>query len=200
MNRMRLETRLRSMQYYVEVSKFLTSFPVLVETQLGVPKDVNDVRLEEMRLARAHVNHFLNAVAFELGIKILWEISKRKSCKYTHDILFLYSELPDTVQGELEAIYDRHRSDISHIEGTRADGEPASLAEIVDFQSIDEALGANEDVIKNFKYEPEFDDNCTIMGSLIWNGEVLYVMPPSSMKIFTESLFEYTKNALSTAT
>ena len=92
---------------------------------------------------------------FELAIKIIWSIDNGKECGKTHDILSLYKELSTEKQLLIKNLYDSQLS-VLNVEGTGQDGSSIRVENLVDFQTLEEALESNKDTMTNFKYDGKF--------------------------------------------
>lgn len=165
--------------YPVKVSA-ITSPSVIQET-----KDTH-------RLSRKHVSHMLNAVVLEIAIKVLWELDNDNKCRHTHDINTLYEELNEKSRRELKNIYNEKLAVLAGLKGTNKEGQEIRIDDLVHFQSLKDALIANEDTMKNFKYDGDFNGKSSAMGSLIWNEEVFWTMPPLGHVRLREALYHYT--------
>ena len=69
-------------------------------------------------------------------------------------------------------------------------GQKKKLGEVVPFQSWEEFLGANADIVRDFKYDNKLKGSSSVMGSLIWNSETFWALPPGS-PLFATKLFRY---------
>ena len=195
MNKNRLDARLKSIQSCMEVAKYLDDFP---KHGVPIPKDASEADIEEIkdnyRLSRKHVAYLLNAIVFEIAIKVIWELDKNKECRFTHDICALNGELSGDSQRELKEIYEEKTSMLAELKGTDNNGRQTKLADVVKFQSLREALLANEDTMKNFKYDGVFDGKSSSMGSVIWNKDTLWTLPPLNQERLPEALYHYSMN------
>ena len=45
--------------------------------------------------------------------------------------------------------------------------------------------------MKNFKYETRFNGKSSVMGSVIWSDELVWMLPPMNDR-FPDALFRYT--------
>ena len=100
---------------------------------------------------------------FELAIKIIWSIDVGEECGKTHDILSLYKELSTEKQLLIKNLYDSQLS-VLNVEGTGQDGSSIRVENLVDFQTLEEALESNKDTITNFKYDGQFRGKSSAIG------------------------------------
>lgn len=192
---------MRSMKYCVEISTFLQDAPV---TMLRLPKkigegqqfgsiELDDDAFADHRLMRVCVAHLLDSIVFEIGIKVLWELEMGTEYPYTHDIQHLFCELLPSTQTDVEEMYDAALPSIRDLSGTDANGQPTSVSDRVEFQTLLDALHENQDVIKKFKYDLEFRGKSSSLGSVIWNRDegTVYALPPVARGRFPQLFSEY---------
>ena len=198
MNRERISDRATSMQYCYDISKYLTDtplhpFPVSAEVA-GDASAVESAR-DDHHLRRVTIAHLLNVTVFELGIKMLWEIDKGSKPSNTHNITALFECLSDSTKRHLKNLYEDTRARLIEHPITHRDGQPAILGDLIAFQSLDEALKANEDTIKNFKYDMQVRGKSTVLGGLWWNLEtgLMWARPPGGPS-FVDALYAYVNN------
>ena len=172
---------------------FLRSADVLELVYLNAGPSIDDQRLE-----RKKVCHFLYAVIFELAIKIIWEAEKGTPCKHSHRILELYNELSAQGQAIIKQMYGHQQLSLRRTAGTQH-GLPMLLDDIAEFQSLEEALESNADTITNFKYHGNFRSQSpsSAIGSTIWNEDRIYACPPHpDFLVFPKQLINYAKGIL----
>ncbi len=133
----------------------------------------------------------LNAVVFEIAIKVIWELDHDEECRHTHNIDTLYDELNEKSRRELKEIYDEKSTVLAGLEGTNKKGQRIRLEDLVQFQSLQDALVANKYIMKNFKYDGGFNGKSSAMGSVIWNKGILWTIPPLGHARFPEALYRY---------
>ena len=129
----------------------------------------------------------LYAIVFEIVIKVVWTLDKRMDCPYRHNIARLYDQLSDKSRQDIEAIYRDETAAFAIIR----DEILARFGEYVQFHSLEEALIANEDTMKNFKYSNKFEGKSSILGSVTWGKETLWTLPSLDGARFPEALYEY---------
>ena len=190
-----LEEKLRTAESFMETARFLD----LTAGKLGrlVPgesAETVEARIHRQRFQGKTVCHFLYAVVFELAIKIIWAIDKGKECRKTHDIFSLYKELSSEKQLRIKNLYDGQVS-ILNVEGTKQDGSSIRVENLVDFQTLEEALESNKDTMTNFKYDGKFRGKSSAIDGVIWDGETVWIMPERFV-VFPRPLLDYARNNL----
>ncbi len=180
----------QSMHDCMSIAKYLDLNPT-TPVPVGTPESDFDDARARYRLSKKHVVHMLNATAFEIAIKLLYKMDTGGDHPHNHNIHRMYRDLSDTSKSQVAKIYKQSVSELAAIEGDGNDGH-LTLGELVQFQSLDEALKSNEDVMKNFKYDGAYKGKSSAMGSAIWNGETLWAFPPMpSSTFFPERLCNY---------
>ena len=187
------------MRSCMEVAKYLDESPQhMIPIQVGTSEaDIQEMK-DKHRLSRKHVAHMLNAVVLEIAIKVIWELDNNQECRYTHDIGALYGELKEDNQRELKEIYNEKATGLDGLEGTDKRGKRIRLGDLVQLQSLQEALAANEGTMRDFKYDAEFKGKSSAMGSVLWDGERLWTLPPITER-FPEALYRYTADRVQKA-
>ena len=190
-----LEEKLKIAESFMETARFLDSTAGnLVKLVTGESAETVEARRHRQRFQGKKVSHFLYAVVFELAIKIIWSIDNGKECGKTHDILSLYKELSTKKQLLIKNLYDSQLS-VLNVEGTGQDGSSISVENLVDLQTLEEALESNKDTITNFKYDGKFRGKSSAIGGGIWNDQTVWVMPEGFVA-FPVQLLAYTKENL----
>ena len=146
-----------------------------------------------------NIAHMLNAIVLEIAIKVIWEIDNNRDCRFTHNIRELYEELADNSKRDISEIYEKKSALLAALEGTGRQGQRIRLGDLVEFQSLQDALEANADTMRNFKYDGEYNGKSSTMGSAIWNDGLLYTMPPLNEERIPEALYRYTLGRLERA-
>ena len=145
------------------------------------------------QLKKACYYHY--AIVVEITTKIIWAIDKGKQCEKTHDILGLYKQLSIGKQQRIKELYDDQVSAFK-VQGRKGDGSSVHLENLVDLQSLEETMKANENTIRDFKYDGEY---CTERDNpfrgMIWNSERIWILP-EKVVIFPRSLLNYAKENL----
>ena len=190
MTRDKRNQRVEAGEAYVAIAKYLDSRPPLKMVE-GGPEEQERER-DKHSWNSIIVCHILYAIVFEISIKIVWELDNGQACRHTHDINALFDELADDSQSKIRSIFDVQVASVSEIEGTLS-GVTRKLGDVVPFSSWKEALQANEDIVKNFKYDNKFKGKSTLVGSSIWNGRTLWDLPPG-YESFVVKLFNYAKS------
>ena len=191
-----LEEKLRTAESFVQSAKILDA---TMDSLLlgGSLEDIED-RRSRQRFQGKTVAHFLYAVVFELAIKIIWAIDKGEDCRPTHDVLSLYGELSSEKQQQIREIYNSQVSSLN-VEGMKRDGSSIRVKDLVDFQTLEEALESNKDTMTNFKYDGKFRGKSSAIGGVIWKGETVWIMPERFV-VFPIPLLDYARNNLESYT
>ena len=191
MDEVQLNQKMKAMQFSVDAAMYLSACPVLPASI-----DAGDLSPDEDHLlSNRCVAHLLHAFILELAIKVIWELDNGQSCRFTHDISTLYGELTSTSQSDLKQLFDRHTNFLPNVEGTSRDGTAVRLGELTQFQSWEETLATNQDVVKDFKYDGEFRGKSTAMGAVMWNEKEkrVWAFPPKEWP-FPKALHRYTQD------
>ena len=179
----------------MEIAKYLDDSPQhLVQVDVKSSKTEVAKRVDDHRLWRKGVAHMLNAIVFELAIKVIWEVDNNRECDYTHNIFKLYDQLNSKSRQDISEIYDFKLKPLVELEGTKKDGQRIRMSDLVCFQTLQEALSANEETMKNFKYDSDFSGKSSAMGSVVWSEKLLYAFPPLKGERLPEALYKYTLN------
>ena len=190
----RLDERIKAMESHLDIVIYLDKSPQHLVPVQGIP---TEAKIEEAkdrhRWSRKSVVHMLNAIIFEIAIKILWELDNEKKPKNTHDIFKLYEGLKPNSQSDLKSLYDEKVKLLAGTEGNQG-GQQVRFGDLVQFQSWEDALHANRDVMVNFKYDGIYKGKSSAMGSAVWNNETLWMMPPIEWSQFAESICLYVKD------
>ena len=147
---------------------------------------------------RGFTSHMLYAIVFELSIKVIWELDHNEDCRFTHNIGALYNELAPVSKDRIREIFGEKLTALAGLQGTNRKGERVIIGELVELQSLRDALEANEDTMKNFKYDTKFRGKSSVLGSMIWTDELYYVLP-SLDDNFIDALFRYTVDRVTEA-
>ena len=202
MNSDRLRNRLESMRSCLEAASHLDDCPVYpVKTSAITSAGVIQGTMDRHRLSRKHISHILNAIVFEIAVKVIWELDNDRECSYTHNIGALYRQLSERSRREMDEIYHEKSAILAGLEGTDKKGNRIQLSDLVEFQSLEEALIANEDTMKNFKYDGVFNGKSSAMGSVMWDKERdrIWTLPPLEHVRLPEALYHYTMARLEKA-
>lgn len=191
----RLKQRLESMRSSMEVAKHLDDSP-LNPVPLGTPVEDIEAIIDKHRLDRRIISHFLNALVLEIAIKVIWELDNAKECRYIHDIYQLYQELDPASQSDLNNLFNEKATIIANMEGDAQDGTRIRIGDLVQFQSWEDTLRANRDIMQNFKYDGEFNGKSSAMGSVMWNNETLWIFPGLNFVRFPEAVYQYVYDRL----
>ena len=146
------------------------------------------------QLKRACYYH--HSIVVEIATKIIWAIDKGEQCEKTHDILRLYKELSIDKQQRIKELYDDQVSAFK-VQGRKGDGSSVHLENLVDLKSLEETMKANENTIRDFKYDGQFHGKSSAIDGIIWRRkwETFWIMPERFV-IFPRSLLNYAKENL----
>ena len=180
---------------------FLDSAIFLEKTQDFLPADLfnspEDARAKfDNPLPRKVVIHFSYAVVFELSIKIIWEIEQGKEAPHHHNISLLYKKLSPVSKQKISDLYAVQVSNMKKLI-SECNGRKNRSGQIVnlnpDFQSLQEALEVNQQTVKNFKYDGQFKEKSSVLCSIMWTDDLIYVLPKliSDAIVFPKCLLEY---------
>ena len=193
----RIEERLKSAEYFLKTAKYLDSDPPVAVPLNSSSTEVEKIK-DKQRWSSSITCHMLYAIIFEISIKIIWELDNNKECRFTHNISELFDELSYDSQQCLGNIFDEKSTAIAQLQGTDKSGNPVRIGDLVEFQSIREALEANEDVMKNFKYETRYNGKSSLMGSVIWSAELVWILPQIGERL-PEALYRYVEDRVAEA-
>ena len=138
--------------------------------------------------------YYHHAIVVEIATKIIWAIDKGEQCEKTHDILRLYKELSIDKQQRIKELYDDQVSAFK-VQGRKGDGSSVHLEKLVDLKSLEETMKANENTIRDFKYDGQFHGKSSAIGGVIWNDQTVWVMPEGFVA-FPVQLLAYAKENL----
>ena len=195
MNQERLRQRMDSMRSSMEIAKYLSENPIhaVPVSPSGSEDTIEEIR-DKYRFSRMRIAYFLNAVVLEIAIKMIWELDKAKECRNTHHIYQLYKELDPISQSDLRNLFANKAQMLADVE---IEAQVSRLGELVQFQSWEDTLRANRDIMVNFKYDGKFSGKSSALGTVIWNNEdTLWVLPPLNFMRFPEAVYLYTLNRL----
>lgn len=163
--------------------------PIIVETFEG--------RREQLILTRMAC-HFLCAMVFELAIKIIWEVEKqKKKCNPHHRISEYYEDLSLERQSHIRRLYERQANLIRREIYTDAAGRDYRI----EFQSLEEALEANPDTVKNFKYDGKLRGKSSVISGVMWiddegsDDKTSWVFPDNYI-IFPKEIMKYVRECV----
>lgn len=124
-------------------------------------------------LSRAAVSWFLERIILEILIKIIYELDTGGEAPHHHNILELFQKLNIEVRGNIEAIYDRAR--------TQQEECFSNMAERPPLPSFQDVLKTNRHIVTTFKYEatvmptprgPEYPDSPNFAFSALFMNEM----------------------------
>lgn len=168
----------------------------IVPADMAESKEEAESKLSDIRLKRKLVTHFLYAVVFELSIKIILEIEQGTSAPHHHNIFCLYKKLSKESRQKISTLYDRQVTNMQKLilECNRSQNR---AGQIVNFnhplQSLEDALKANEQTVKNFKYDGKFNGKSSALCSVMWTDDQIWALPRSRADAITfpKALLEY---------
>ena len=181
-----IQEGMESAKGFLEIAKYLAKRPPYPFETGSSPEDIQKTKDDHVKW-RAMTCHMLYSIVFEIAIKVVWTLENQATHKNTHNIAKLYKELSSQSQLEIHKIYCEERVTFCRV------GKAifSQLGKVVNFQSLKEALLANEDTMKNFKYHHEFKGKSSVFGSVIWGAETFWVLPPLEGARFPEALYVY---------
>ena len=176
---------------------FLDSAQLLERTTnqiVASSQEEAESKVDDTRFRRKMTAHFLYAVVFELCIKIIWEIEHGTPPKPNHNILARYTELSPDSQRTISDFYDTQVNNIKHII-SMANGQVDNKGEVVNLQvklqSLEDALTSNQETVKNFKYDGRLDRKSSVLCSVMWDNDEIYILPEPKIIVFPQLLLEY---------
>ncbi|MDO3386332.1 hypothetical protein QWI17_10825 [Gilvimarinus sp. SDUM040013] len=129
--------------------------------------------------------YFLNAVVFELIVKIFWEIDNGRECRHTHLLDKLYPELSDWSRAFLENQYITLKNEV---ESTLKDAKGKSDLNIT-YADLESALVTNKEVVMDYKYEMKPNSSNSVFDSIVTSQDFYYTIPYQLCeKFFSKSL------------
>ena len=85
-------------------------------------------------------------------------------------------------------------SNIKHIISL-ANGQVDNKGDIVNLQiklqSLEDALTSNQETVKNFKYDGRLDGKSSVLCSVMWTEDEIYILPEPKIIVFPQLLLEY---------
>ena len=148
-------------------------------------------KVEDTRYTRKMTAHFLYAVVFELCIKIIWEIEHNASPKPNHDILSRYRELSKESRQAISDMYDTQVKNTENTISRSNSGVRDNKGDVVNLQSLQDALKSNPQTMRDFKYEGRLTGKSSAFGSIMWSTDRVYILPNPEFIVFPEHLLRY---------
>ena len=145
---------------------------------------------DDHQLHRKMVAHVSYAFAFELAVKILYELDTGSwPARNTHDLPTLFYNLDKGTQQKLEDCYDRARNGLHKLSMNK------DVLSNVRFATFKEALENNADTVRDFKYDFELKRKTVAFGGVVWDGKTIWCLPPKDLShSFPASLLPYIKD------
>lgn len=129
--------------------------------------------------------YFLNAVVFELIVKIFWEIDNGRECRYTHLLDKLYPELSD---GSREFLENQYITLKNEVESTLKNAKGKSDLNIT-YADLESALVTNKKVVMDYKYEMKPNSSNSVFDNIVTSQDFYYTIPYQLCeKFFSKSL------------
>ena len=138
--------------------------------------------------------YYHHAIVVEIATKIIWAIDMGAEIRKTHDILSLFKELSSEKQYCIKNLYDNQVS-VLKVKGTKRDGSSVGVDNLVDFQSLEEALQSNYNTMTNFKYDGKFQGKSSAISGVIWSSNRIWVLPENYVT-FPENLLAFAREDL----
>lgn len=177
---------------------FMDTANLLEVTRAGVKSEStkkDKSESEYTNLRRKHVAHFIYALIFEISIKIIYGIEKKKVAPHNHKILDLYNQLSPRVQQGIRNFYDLQVSHTKKILLEFFNGVKTESGKTINIKpaNLEEALELNEKVVRDFKYNARLKGKSSALGSLIWDTEheLQWDIPKPELIIFPKLLLDY---------
>ena len=186
-----IEEELNASEAFLGIARYLASRPPY-EVPLGASATATESIKEKHIWWRAVTCHMLYSIVFEAAIKIVWALDYQKDAPHSHNIAGLFGQLSDKSRNAIERIYRDATTAFAQIGGLILE----KFGEEVEFDSLDEALVANEETMKNFKYGNRFQGKSSILGSVVWGRETVWTLPSLEGARFPEALYKYAKDRL----
>ena len=196
-----ISEKMRIMEACVDTAGFLLDAPFYKQPLVALEATEFDELKAEQRLSRGMIAHLDYAIVLELVIKVIWELDNKRPCEHTHNIYKLYGELSEKSKRQIETIYDNNAVILANQEGKDKQGNTIRLGDLVSLQTLQEGLQANEETMKDYKYDGRLRGKSSALGSVIWdeNIDLLWVLPALQFKRVPEALCEYAKNRIDSA-
>lgn len=164
----------------------------------ATPEEANE-KLPDIRIKRKVVTHFLYAMVFELSIKIIWGIEQKMDAPYHHNIWSIYKQLSQGSQQKISDMYSKQVHNTKNLLISQCNGQIDTEGKIkilnltFDLQSLEDALKVNEQVVKNFKYDVQFNGKSSALCSVMWGDREIWAMPKAVANAITfpKALLEY---------
>lgn len=131
------------------------------------------------------VCYFLNAVVFELIVKIFYEIDNNKECPRHHNLKNIYKELSGESQKFVKDKYEELKKETENFLRVKNDDSSLELS-YADFQKV---LKTNGEIVMHRKYDMKLDSNNAVFNNMVVFEGSHYTIPYSICeKIFSEIL------------
>ncbi len=173
---------------------FLDSAQLLERTLnqvIAKSQEEAESKVDDTKYTRKITTHFLYAVVFELCIKIIWEIEHNASPKPNHDILSRYNELSKESRQVISDMYDTQVKNTENTISRSNSGVRDNKGDVVNLQSLQDALKSNPQTMRDFKYEGRLTGKSSAFGSIMWSTDRVYILPNPEFIVFPEHLLRY---------
>ena len=182
--------KLRMAKAFLESADLLEQPLTLVEKGDSISiKTIKD-RKDKQLVQKREVCHFLYAVVFEIAIKIIWEVENQKECEHHHRILDFYTELSPERQLHIRQLYEKQSNLVRRETYTDRAGRRGYVDDLVEFQSLEDALKANYDTVTNFKYKRRFHGKSSVIAGIIWKDDGYWIFPNKYI-VFPKEIMKY---------
>ena len=154
---------------------------------------------ENYRLPCAKTCYFLNAIIFELLIKIFYEKNRNESSEKIHNLKKIYGKLCTETQDFIKCAYNELKKNVER-EIAVAARQQQNIN--ITYCDLNEALSHNGDIVTNFKYQQTFNKKNSVFSVVIKpelvitkpkDKEIIYVVPYHIYSSFFEKLFKKIK-------
>ena len=176
-----------ALEAFVHSSDVLDSL-LIAHAAISSPPSEPDDHL----LHRKMVSHINCAFAFELAVKILYELDTASGpAHYTHVLPDLFCHLEKSTQKRVKHGYDQARNGLLKL------ARNASLLGNVRFATFEEALEYNACTVRDFKYDFELQGKTVAFGGIVWDGHTVWCLPRKDPSCsFPSNLLPYIKDRM----
>ena len=164
---------------------------ITIHHVIAKSREEAESKVDDTRFRRKMTAHFLYAVVFELCIKIIWEIEHNCPPKPNHDVLSRYRELSKGSRQQISEMYATQVKNTKHIISLANSGKTDNVNLGIELQSLEEALASNQETVKNFKYDGRLNGKSSVLCSVLWDDNEIYILPRPEIIVFPTLLLEY---------
>lgn len=149
-----------------ELKQLVSQKMFLIECFLftGTLKTKNN---QDQVLKHGVTNYYLGSIVLELFVKILFELNFKKQAPFTHNALKVFEGLKNPTKSFVRSKYDEARERKVEIF--------KKIDKTVSFPPLHQVLEANENFIKNFKYNATASKSNTSADAIFYNELIRYI-------------------------